>query len=76
MSKILNLGKELLRINPNNPQRIEYSTNDGRSWTNRYQSSFCGNFEDLTDNVKEIIATTDKGLYYSTNDGRSWSRRG
>ncbi len=34
-----------------------------------------GNFEDLTDNVKEILATCEKGLFYSTNEGRTWRKR-
>jgi hypothetical protein len=41
----------------------------------RYSGSSCGDFEDLTDNGKEILATTSKGIYYSTNDGRSWFKR-
>lgn len=76
MSQMINLGKELIRINPKDAQKIEYSTNDGRSWNNRYSgSSSVGGFEDLTDNGKEILATTSKGLFYSTNDGRSWNKR-
>ncbi|MDR0583266.1 MAG: hypothetical protein LBG57_02810 [Treponema sp.] len=74
MSTMLNRGKELLRICPTNAQKLEYSTNDGRSWNTRY-SSGSGKFSDLTDNGKEILGTTDKGLYYSTNDGRSWNKR-
>jgi hypothetical protein len=74
MSTMLNRGKELLRICPANAEKLEYSTNDGRSWNTRY-SSGSGKFSDLTDNGKEILGTTDKGLYYSTNDGRSWNRR-
>jgi hypothetical protein len=75
MSKMLNLGNCLLRICPTNSQKIEYSTNDGRSWIYRYQSSSCGAFEDLVDNGKEILAMTSKGTYYSINDGKSWIKR-
>ncbi len=75
MSQLINRGKELIRINPTNSNKIEYSTNDGRSWMNRYNSSSCGSFTDLSDNGKEILATTSKGLYYSTKDGRSWFKR-
>ncbi|NVN95553.1 MAG: hypothetical protein HXX18_09755 [Bacteroidetes bacterium] len=74
MSQIISRGKELIRINPVN-NKIEYSTNEGRSWLNRYSSSLCGDFLDLTDNGKEILATTSKGFYYSPNDGRSWYKR-
>ncbi|MEL3911730.1 hypothetical protein [Treponema pedis] len=76
MSQILNRGKELIRINPKDAKKLEYSTNAGRSWSTRYSgSSTQGTFQDLTDNGKEILATTEKGLFYSINDGRSWSRR-
>jgi hypothetical protein len=68
-------GKELIRICPTNKQKIEYSTSDGRSWNTRYSGSSCGDFNDLTDNGKEILASTSKGLYYSTSDGRSWNKR-
>lgn len=75
MGQMINKGKELIRINPNHSDKVEYSTNDGRSWNTRYSGTSCGNFSDLTDNGKEILATTSKGLYYSTNDGRSWNKR-
>jgi hypothetical protein len=72
---MINRGKELIRINPSNKQKIEYSTSDGRSWNARYSGSSCGDFNDLTDNGKELLASTSKGLYYSTSDGRSWNKR-
>jgi hypothetical protein len=75
MGQMINRGKELIRINPSNKNKIEYSTNDGRSWTTRYSSSSCGDFSELNDNGKEILGTTSKGLYYSTNDCRSWTKR-
>lgn len=34
-----------------------------------------GKFIDLMDNGKEILATTEKGLFYSTNKGLSWNVR-
>ena len=71
---MLNRGKELIRIDPSNNNRLQCSTNDGRSWI-----TICNNhafeFQDLTDNGKEILATTSKGLYVSTNEGRGWSKR-
>jgi len=75
MSQMIKRGKEIIRICPSNQQKIEYSTSDGRSWITRYSSSACGDFSDLTDNGKEILAMTSKGLYYSTSDGRSWNKR-
>ena len=75
MAQMILKGKEMIRINPATKTKIEYSTNDGRSWISRYNSSSCGDFNDLTDNGKEILGMTSKGLYYSTNEGRSWIKR-
>ena len=72
---MINRGRELIRISPKSASKIEYSTNDGRTWSARYSGSSCGDFEDLTENGKEILAQTSKGLYYSTNEGRTWSKR-
>ena len=74
MATMLNRGKEMIRIDPNNNKKLQCSTNDGRSWTSRGTQHF--EFQDLTDNGKEILATTSKGLYVSTNEGRSWTKRG
>lgn len=76
MSQMINKGGELIRINPNNTNKIEYSTTSGRSWHTRYSGSSYGNFHDLIDTGKEILANTSKGLYYSTAEGRSWHKRG
>ena len=75
MGQMINKGKELIRINPSNKNKIEYSTNAGTSWHTRYSSSSSGDFTDLTDNGKEILGTSSKGLYYSTNGGTSWHKR-
>ena len=76
MSQLLNREREIIRINPDDNEKLQYSTNDGRSWNPRFSGqSSTGQFEDLTDNGREILATTAKGLYYSTNEGRSWNKR-
>ena len=76
MSIMINRGKQILRISPKDSKKIEYSTNQGRTWTVCYYgSSSTGAFSDLMDAGKEILGTTDKGLYYSTNDGRTWTCR-
>ncbi|MDR9399170.1 MAG: hypothetical protein RI562_08910 [Salibacter sp.] len=75
MGQMINRGKEMIRINPKKPNEIEYSRNDGRTWSTRSSSSAYGDFTDLTENGKEILGTTSKGLYYSNNDGRTWSKR-
>ena len=75
MPSMLIFEKEMIRINPKNVARLEVSTNQGRSWTTRYSGTSCGDFQDLADNGKEILATTSKGLFVSRNQGRSWSKR-
>lgn len=76
MSQMIKRGNELIRISPSNKQKLESSTNDGRAWATCYNAGpSYGEFEDLMDNGKEILATTTKGLLVSTNSGRSWARR-
>ena len=76
MPTMINKGNEMIRISPKDSKKLEYSTNQGRSWLIRYAgSSSTGNFQDLMDGGKELLGTTDKGLFYSTNTGRSWLLR-
>jgi hypothetical protein len=76
MAKMLNKNGELLRIDPKDSKKIEYSTNSGNNWYNRYSgSSSTGAFEDLTDNGNEILGSTSEGLFYSTNKGSNWYKR-
>lgn len=73
---MINRGKELIRISPKDNKRIEYSTNQGRTWSLRCMTpSNIGHFTEITDNGKEILGMSDKGLYYSTNEGRTWLLR-
>lgn len=75
MAQMINRGAELIRINAAK-KCLEYSTDGGRFWRNRYSfTSSVGDIEDLTENGNEILATTSKGLYYSTDEGRFWRRR-
>ena len=55
MAQMILKGKEMIRINPTTKTKIEYSTNDGRSWMARSTSASYGDFSDLTDNAKEIV---------------------
>ncbi len=62
-------GKELIRINPSNKQKIEYSTNEGISWISRYSSNSCGEFDDLIDNGNaKLSAMTRKRCILSRNE--------
>lgn len=45
MPQLINYGRELIRISSGS--KVEYSTNDGRSWNTRYSGSSCGTFMDL-----------------------------
>lgn len=76
MGQLIIKEKEILRINPKSTTKIEFSTNDGRTWSTRYSGSIStGDFSDLSDNGKEVLGVTSKGLFYSRNDGRTWSKR-
>ena len=75
MANLINLGSELLRICPTSTNKIEASTNGGRSWMTRSNTSSYGAFYDLTCSGNEVIAVTSKGVYVSTNGGRSWMSR-
>lgn len=72
---MVNMGEELVRINPKDNKKIEASKNDGKTWTSRYPGGSPGLFSELTANGDEILATTDKGLFYSKNNGKTWNKR-
>jgi hypothetical protein len=74
MPNLINLGSELLRICPTSSNKIEASTNGGKTWSTRYSGTINGAFYDLTCFENEVIAVTSKGVYGSTNGGRSWSK--
>jgi len=76
MPTMINRGKELIRISPKSSKKLEYSTNEGRTWVTRcVASGAVGEFEDLVDNGDELLATTNKGLFYSRTEGKSWIKR-
>ena len=66
MPQLISYGRELIRIGSSN--KIEFSTNDGRTWNPRYTGSSAGTFHDL-------LPYGSKGLYFSTNQGRTWNKR-
>lgn len=76
MPIMINYGNEMIRISPKDSKKIEYSVNQGRTWNTRYiGSSNVGMFIDLMGAGKEILGTTDKGLFYSNTAGRTWNLR-
>lgn len=74
-TRMVQTSNEIVRINPQKANQIDYSTNGGRTWMSRYSGSLCGEFIDLVYYNNELIAITTKGIYYSTNSGRTWINR-
>lgn len=74
MPQIVNLGRELVRINPAK-NSIEYSQNEGRSWVMRCNNNSYGTFKDLLVYGHELLACTSKGIYVSNNNGYSFAIR-
>ena len=74
MPQIVNLGRELVRINVQK-NSVECSQNGGRSWVTRCSNASYGIFRDLFVYGNELLACTSKGVYVSTNDGRSFAPR-
>lgn len=74
MALMINYGDEMIRFNTEK-NRLEYSTNGGKTWQSRYTGSNAGEFIDLLPYGDEILAITSKGIYYSTNEGRTWQSR-
>ena len=65
----------LLRVNTQK-NCIEYSKNDGKTWSKQGSvGSNGGDILDLLDNGSELLATTTKGLYYSKNQGKTFSKK-
>ena len=73
MSQMIDLGKEMLRINPQT-NAIERSR-DGRNWTRRCTSSSHGTFKDLCLLGSDVYAVTSKGIYYSRDNGTNWRQK-
>ena len=74
-TRMVQVANEIVRINPQKANQLDYSTNGGRTWISRYSGSSCGEFIDLVHYNNELIAITTKGIYYSTNSGRTWMSR-
>ena len=74
-TRMVQVANEIVRINPQKANQIDYSTNGGRTWMSCYSGSSCGEFIDLVHYNNELIAITTKGIYYSTNSGRTWMSR-
>lgn len=42
MSRMIDRGRELIRISPKDPNKLEYSTNGGRTWATRFVGQLVG----------------------------------
>lgn len=76
MSRMIDRGRELIRISPKDPNKLEYSTNGGRTWATRFVGQLVGKIVDIFDKDGKIHISTDKGEFSSNNGGRNWLRRG
>ena len=74
-TRMVQVANEIVRINPQKANQIDYSTNGGRTWITRYSGTSSGEFIDMVIYNDELIAITSKGVYYSTNSGRTWINR-
>ena len=74
-TRMVQTSNEIVRINPQKANQIDYSTNGGRTWITRYSGTSSGEFIDMVIYNGELIAITSKGVYYSTNSGRTWINR-
>ena len=76
MPRMIEVDDILIRIADRG--KLEYSRNDGRSWTPLYSGSTAGVFFDLVYDRKEdsIIALTSNGVFYSENGGSSGEKHG
>ena len=74
-TRMVQTSNEIVRINPQKANQIDYSTNGGRTWISRYTGTSCGEFIDMVIYNDELIAITSKGVYYSTSSGRTWINR-
>lgn len=74
MPTLINYGSELIRINTQN-NRIEVSTNQGRTWNTRCMNQNHGTFHDLLAFDGDLFAITSKGVFMSQNKGLSWNSR-
>lgn len=78
MPIMINHGKEMLRISPKDNKKIEYSTNQGRTWMVCYNGlSNIGVFCNLMGPDKEIPGITDKNevsIFHSAINRNSRNR--
>ena len=74
-TRMVQTSNEIVRINPQKANQIDYSTNGGRTWISRYTGTSCGDFIDMVIYNDERIAITSRGVYYSTSSGRTWINR-
>jgi len=74
LSLLVSFNGEMVRYNPSN-SRIEYSSNQGRSWYSRYTGSSIGQVKSMIAYGNELILCSDRGVFYSSNSGRSWYSR-
>jgi hypothetical protein len=71
---MINYKGKMYRID-HGSNKIQYSSNNGSSWSTKCSSSSYGDFKHLEEFDGKLYAATSKGVYYSSNDGSSWSSK-
>lgn len=75
MALLIELEEIIVRINPKNQKRLDYSKNQGKLWLSRYTGTSCGEFYDLSFEGKLLVAKTSNGTFTSRDKGRVWSKK-
>ncbi len=72
--KMIVVGHELIRINKRNG--IEFSSNAGLNWTQRYRGNLqTGAFISIMEFDSDLYACTSNGVFVSSNKGLTWLKK-
>jgi hypothetical protein len=63
-----NTEAEIIRINQEDSQKIEYSTDGGKSWRIRYIKGGFRKFQNETDKNIELSTVTAEDVYHGENN--------
>ena len=72
MTDFVHYDGELFRINEE-VNGIEYSANEGRTWTIRYFGNSIGRFIQLAKFGDRLLVCTTQGVFQSTTRARNWT---
>ena len=76
MPTMINRGKEIIRICPQNVAKLEFSMNGGKTWLQCFSGNSTTRLSsDLMNNGTAISGTTSTGLFFARKKGRTWLLR-